>query len=90
MRQRRRHSRIDQLTPELREVIRYRVDRSIRNRSLAGSFLYSGLLLWLNCTSFRGIMRPHPVRIAALLCSLLFFGYFSVLTILDRLGLLSS
>ena len=53
-------------------------------------FLYSGLLLWLNCTSFRGIMRPHPVRIAALLGSLLFFGYFSVLTLLDQIARLGS
>ena len=53
-------------------------------------FLYSGLLLWLNCTSFRGILRPHPVRIAALLGSLLFFGYFSVLTLLDQIARLGS
>jgi hypothetical protein len=53
-------------------------------------FLYSGLLLWLNVRSFGGALRPHPVRIAALFASLLFFGYFSVLTLLDRLGLLCS
>ena len=53
-------------------------------------FLYSGLLLWLNVRSFRGELRPHPVRIAALCFSLAFFGYFSVLTLLDRLGLLAS
>jgi hypothetical protein len=49
-------------------------------------FLYSGLLLWLNVSSFRGPLRVHPVRIAALLFSLCFFGYFSVLTLVDRLG----
>jgi hypothetical protein len=53
-------------------------------------FLYSGLLLWLNLRSFGGELRPHPVRIAALCLSLVFFGYFSVLTLLDRLGLLAS
>lgn len=49
-------------------------------------FLYSGLLLWLNLASFRGPLRPHPVRIGALLCAFAFFGYFSVLTALDQLG----
>jgi hypothetical protein len=49
-------------------------------------FLYSGLLLWLNWTSFRGPLRPHPVRLVALVCALLFFGYFSALTLADRLG----
>jgi hypothetical protein len=49
-------------------------------------FLYSGLLLWLNVGSFAGVLRVHPVRIAALLVSLIFFGYFSALTLLDRLG----
>jgi hypothetical protein len=53
-------------------------------------FLYSGLLLWLNLRTFRGVLRPHPIRIAALCLSLVFFGYFSVLTLLDRLELLSS
>ena len=52
-------------------------------------FLYSGLLLWLNVSSFRGELRPHPVRVGALCASLVFFGYFSVLTLLDRLGLLA-
>jgi hypothetical protein len=49
-------------------------------------FLYSGLLLWLNVSSFRGPLRVQPLRIAALLLSLCFFGYFSVLTLVDRLG----
>ena len=50
-------------------------------------FLYSGLLLWLNLTTFRGALRPSPVRIGALLFSLTFFGYFSFLTLKDQLGL---
>ena len=49
-------------------------------------FLYSGLLLWLNLTSFRGPLRVHPLRIAALVFSLGFFGYFSALTLIDRLA----
>lgn len=49
-------------------------------------FLYSGLLLWLNWTSFRGPLRPHPVRAGALVLSFLFFGYFSVLTLIDALA----
>ena len=49
-------------------------------------FLYSGLLLWLNVRSFSGPLRPHPVRMAALVFSFGFFGYFSALTALDRLG----
>jgi hypothetical protein len=49
-------------------------------------FLYSGLLLWLNVRSFRGLLRPHWVRIAALGGSFLFFGYFSVLVLVDRLS----
>ena len=49
-------------------------------------FLYSGLLLWLNLSTFRGPLAMHPVRIAALVISFLFFGYFSALTLLDRLA----
>ncbi len=49
-------------------------------------FLYAGLLLWLNLRSFRGPLRPHPVRVAALVCATAFFGYFSVLTLIDQIG----
>ncbi len=49
-------------------------------------FLYSGLLLWLNGTTFRGPLAMHPVRIVALVGSFLFFGWFSVLTLIDQLG----
>jgi hypothetical protein len=48
-------------------------------------FLYSGLLLVLNLRSFRGPLRPSPLRIGALLLAFLFFGYFSALTLIDRL-----
>jgi hypothetical protein len=51
-------------------------------------FVYSGLLVWLNAGSFRGPLRVHPVRIAALVAAFAFFGYFSVLTVLDRLAAL--
>jgi hypothetical protein len=53
-------------------------------------FLYSGLLLWLNLRTFRGPLRVHPVRAGMLLVSLAFFGYFSVLTLLDQFGALGS
>ena len=49
-------------------------------------FLYSGLLLWMNGVSFRGPLRPHPIRSLALLGSLLFFGYFSARTIAVQLA----
>jgi len=48
-------------------------------------FLYSGLLLWLNVSSFEPPVRPSPLRIVALVFTFVFFGYFSVLTIQDRL-----
>jgi hypothetical protein len=47
-------------------------------------FLYSGLLLWMNWSAFRGPLRPHPLRSLALLGSLLFFGYFSARTFLEE------
>jgi hypothetical protein len=47
-------------------------------------FLYSGLLLWMNLRTFRGPLRPHPIRSLALAGSLLFFGYFSVRTFVDE------
>ncbi len=49
-------------------------------------FLYSGLLLWLNLSSFHGPLRMHPVRAVALGAAFLFFGFFSVLTLLDAWG----
>ncbi len=49
-------------------------------------FLYSGLLLWLNWRSFEPPLRPSLPRAAALLVCFAFFGYFSVLTVVDRLG----
>jgi hypothetical protein len=49
-------------------------------------FLYSGLLLWLNLRSFSGPLRPHWTRILALGGAVLFFGYFSVLTLVDQLS----
>jgi hypothetical protein len=51
-------------------------------------FLYSGLLLVLNARSFAPPLRPSPLRMGALVLSFLFFGYFSILTLADRLGLL--
>jgi hypothetical protein len=48
-------------------------------------FLYSGLLLWMNVRSFDPPLRPSPLRMVAMALAFLFFGYFSVLTVLDRL-----
>jgi hypothetical protein len=53
-------------------------------------FLYSGLLLWLNWKTFHGPLALHPVRIGALLVSFAFFGYFSALTLADKLGWMGS
>jgi hypothetical protein len=49
-------------------------------------FLYSGLLLWMNTTSLSGPLRPSALRIAALVGAIVFFGYFSVLTLVDQLS----
>jgi hypothetical protein len=51
-------------------------------------FLYSGLLLALNLRSFRPPLRPGLLRTGVLGLTFLFFGYFSALTLLDRLGAL--
>lgn len=50
-------------------------------------FLYSGLLLLLNLRSFAPPLRPSPLRIVALVIAFAFFGYFSVLTLADQLGI---
>lgn len=44
-------------------------------------FLYAGLLLVLNLRSFRGELRPGPLRVAALGGCVLFYGGFSALTL---------
>ena len=49
-------------------------------------FLYSATLLWLNATTFKGPMRVHPLRLFALAGSCAFFGWFTCLTLLDKLG----
>lgn len=48
-------------------------------------FLYSGLLLVLGWRCFAPPLRPGLLRSAALCASFAFFGYFSVVTILDQL-----
>jgi hypothetical protein len=47
-------------------------------------FLYAGLLLWMNTRALRGPLRPSSLRIAALVGAVMFFGYFSVLTLIDQ------
>jgi hypothetical protein len=53
-------------------------------------FLYSGLLLALNLRAFRGALRPRPVRVAALVACVLFYGGFSVLTLASELAKLGA
>ena len=48
-------------------------------------FLYSGLLLWVNWTSFRPPLRPSALRVVALLGAFAFFGYFSLVTLFEEL-----
>ena len=47
-------------------------------------FLYSGLLLWLGLRAFQPPLRPSMLRLGMLTFSLLFFGYFSALTLASR------
>ena len=49
-------------------------------------FLYSGLLVWLGLRVYRGPLRPSLFRLLALGAAFLFFGYFSILTVLDRVA----
>ncbi|MAG55432.1 MAG: hypothetical protein CMJ83_03995 [Planctomycetes bacterium] len=48
--------------------------------------LYSALLLVMNLRAFRGELRPHPVRLVVLGGACAFFGWFCVLTLIDKLG----
>ena len=47
-------------------------------------FLYSGLLLWLGLRVFKPPLRPSMLRIGMMTFSLLFFGYFSALTLASK------
>jgi len=49
-------------------------------------FLYSGLLIWLGWRCFEPPLRPTPVRILALCLSFVFFGTFSVITVVDQVS----
>jgi len=49
-------------------------------------FLYSGILLWLGWRCFEAPLRPSLPRSAVLVLSLVFFGYFSALTIARQLA----
>ncbi len=46
-------------------------------------FLYSGLLLWLNLRTFSGALRPGTLRVLALVAAVLFFGYFTLITVAE-------
>ena len=57
--------------------------------SIAGvqMFIYSGLLIMLNRKALPKQLRIGGVRLAVLAVSFLFFGFLSVLLVVDRLGL---
>lgn len=50
-------------------------------------FIYSGLILYLNLTSLEKPLRPSWIRIAGVVGAFLFYGGFSVFTILQRVGI---
>ncbi len=47
-------------------------------------FVYSGLLIWLNRGILPDAIKMRGIRLAALAWAVLFFGYFSVITIIDQ------
>lgn len=49
-------------------------------------FVYSGLLLWLNRRTLPDAIKMRIIRVIALGWAFLFFGYFSVVTIIDQGG----
>ena len=57
--------------------------------SIAGvqMFIYSGLLIMLNRKALPRELRVGGIRLAVLAVSFLFFGFLSVLLVVDRLGL---
>jgi hypothetical protein len=52
-------------------------------------FLCAGLLLWLGLRSFGPPLRPSPLRVAALLAALAFYGFFGFVTLREELGRLA-
>ena len=48
-------------------------------------FVYSGLILWLNLTNLAKALRPHLIRILAVGGAFLFYGGFTLFTILRNL-----
>ena len=48
-------------------------------------FVYSGLLLWLNKTSLDKKLRPSIIRTLAVSAAFLFYGIFSILTIVQNI-----
>ena len=47
-------------------------------------FIYSGLVLWLNLTRLSPSVRPGILRSLAVFCAFLFYGGFSLFTIIER------
>ena len=58
--------------------------------SIAGvqMFIYSGLLIMLNRKALPKELRVGGIRLAVLAVSFLFFGFLSVLLVVDELGLM--
>lgn len=48
-------------------------------------FVHVGLTLWLNLTSLEKPLRPSALRISAMVCAFLFYGGFSIYTLIDKL-----
>jgi len=51
-------------------------------------FVYSGLMIWLNKTSLRKALQPNWWRLGAVGAAMVFYGVFSMFTILQRARLL--
>jgi len=52
-------------------------------------FIYSGLILWLNLTALPKPLRPGAIRIFFVSAAFLFYGGFSIFTILTKLGVIN-
>lgn len=49
-------------------------------------FVYSGLVLWLNLTNLEKALRPSYIRMSAVVSAFLFYGGFSLFTMLRNLS----
>ena len=51
-------------------------------------FVYTGMVLFLNSKSLKKPLRPSSFRFLIVFCSFLFYGFFSIYTILQKLNVL--